>query len=251
MGEFFAGFEYTGEPFKLFGTPHVIALVVVLLANLSLIYVKRYANERVKRIMRYGMAALLILNELAWHFWNLKTGQWSVQTTLPFHICSIFVILNAVMLVTKSYTIYEFAYLLGIPTALQPLLTPDAGQWGFPHFRFFQVIVSHGLIVTASVYMTLVEGYRPTWKSVGRVALGANLYVVLMGVVNFLLGSNYLYIAHKPETASLMDLMPPWPWYILILEAMGAAYLLLLYTPFALQDRKARSMEPAKAEAWE
>ena len=36
------------------------------------------------------------------------------------------------------------------------------------------------------------------------------------------LGSNYMYSMRKPETASALDLMGPWPWYL----------------PFAWQDRQ-------------
>lgn len=38
------------------------------------------------------------------------------------------------------------------------MLTPDAGLYGFPHVRFFQIFISHGSIVAAAVYMTAVEG---------------------------------------------------------------------------------------------
>jgi uncharacterized membrane protein YwaF len=45
------------------------------------------------------------------------------------------------------------------------LLTPDS-TYGFPHYRLFQVFLSHGAIVTASVYMTSVSGHRPTLRSI-------------------------------------------------------------------------------------
>ena len=236
MDNFFAGLDYTGAPFELFGTPHLIALGIVLLANVALIMLHG-AREKTKTAFRYGLAAVLILNELAWHLWNLRSGLWNVQTLLPLHLCSVFVFVNAAMLVTKNYTIYEFAYLLGIPAALQALLTPDAGIWGFPHFRFFQTMLSHGAIILAAVYTTIVEGYRPTPKSIVRVLVGGQIYMIVVGIINVILGSNYLYIARKPETASLLDVLPPWPWYILIIEALALAFIFLFYLPFAIKDK--------------
>jgi hypothetical integral membrane protein (TIGR02206 family) len=70
--------------------------------------------------------------------------------------------------------------------------------------------------------------------------VGANLYMLLVGLVNALIGSNYLFIAHKPYTPSLLDVLGPWPWYILSAEAVGLAVGLLLYLPFALRDWKAQ-----------
>lgn len=161
---------------------------------------------------------------------------------LPLHLCSVFVFLSAYMLVKKSYSIYEYAYFLGIAGASQALLTPDAGMYGFPHFRAFQVMISHGAIITAAVFMTLVEGYRPTWQSLKRVLIGGNIYMAVIFVFNLLIGSNYLFIAHKPETASLMDVLPPWPIYIFFVELIGIAVCLLLYAPFLWSDlRKKRT----------
>jgi uncharacterized membrane protein YwaF len=41
---------------------------------------------------------------------------------------------GAYMLVTRSYVVYEFAYFMGIASAIQALLTPDLGLYGFPTF---------------------------------------------------------------------------------------------------------------------
>jgi hypothetical integral membrane protein (TIGR02206 family) len=129
---------------------------------------------------------------------------------LPLHLCSVLVWVGALGLVTKRYTVYEFMYFMGIGGALQALLTPDAGAYGFPHYKFFQTFLSHGLIITSAIYMTLVEGFRPTWNSVWRVFLWMNLYMGIVFVINMALGSNYLFIAHKPETASILDMLPAW-----------------------------------------
>jgi hypothetical integral membrane protein (TIGR02206 family) len=237
MGEFFAR-DYHGAPFELFGPAHLVALVIVLIINLAVVLLRKRFSTNQRLALRYGMAAILLINETAWHLWNYFTGQWTIQTMLPLHLCSVLVFASAYMLITKNYAVYEFSYFLGIAGAIQALLTPDAGIYGFPHFRFFQVIISHGIIVTAAIYMTFVEGFRPYWKSMLRVFAWMNLYMVAVFILNRVLGSNYLFIAHKPETASLIDLLGPWPWYILVLEAIGAIMCLLLYAPFAIRDSR-------------
>lgn len=239
MERFFAK-DYTGGPFELFGLAHVIAMSIIAAVNVAIICFGRRLSSRWSNIVRYTITFLLLLAESAWHLWNLATGQWTIQTMLPLHLCSVFVWLSAVMLLTNSYHIYEFAYLLGIAGALQAVVTPDAGQYGFPHFRFFQVFVSHGSIVTAAVYMTVVAGFRPVPKSFLRVAVIANIYMLIVGGINALIGSNYLFIARKPETASLLDVLPAWPWYILYIEAIGLVSMLVLYLPFAIRDWRAK-----------
>jgi hypothetical integral membrane protein (TIGR02206 family) len=239
MDQFFAR-NYTGAPFELFGTAHLVALACVLLANLSLIWVQRSHSQSLRTVIRFTLAGILLVVETSWHLWNYFTGQWTLQTMLPLHLCSALVWLSILMLVTKNYRIYEFAYLLGIAGALQALLTPDAGAYGFPHFRFFQVMLSHGSLVTAAMYMTVVEGFRPHPRSLLRVFITANLYMLCVGLVNWWIGSNYMFIAHKPVTASLMDVMPPWPWYLFYLEGLGALFVLLFYLPFFIHDLRQR-----------
>jgi hypothetical integral membrane protein (TIGR02206 family) len=238
MEQFFAR-DFYGQAFELFGIPHVIALSVLLAFNLILLQSK-HAREDQKKSIRWALALALVVNETAWHVWNGAVGRWSIQSMLPLHLCSALVWIGALMLVTRNYRMYEFIYLLGIGGAIQALATPDLGTYGFPHFRFFQTFISHGLIITSAIYMTVVEGFRPTWKSLLRVALWMNIYVVIVYFINDAIGSNYLMINAKPNTPSLLDLLPPWPIYILYMEVIGIITVFLLYLPFAIRDLSSR-----------
>jgi len=238
MEKFFAG-NYPGPAFELLGTAHIAALICLLLLNLFLIQF-RNSDKKTKRNIRWTLALILVGNEIAWHYWNYAVGKWTLQTMLPLQVCSLLVWFGALMLVTKNYRIYEFTYLMGIGGAIQALATPDLGIYGFPHFRFFQTFISHGLIITSAIYMTVVEGLRPTWKSILRVALWMNIYMVIVYPINLYLGSNYLMVNGKPNTPSLLDLLPPWPVYILYMEAIGIFTFLILYLPFVVKDWYAR-----------
>jgi hypothetical integral membrane protein (TIGR02206 family) len=88
--------------------------------------------------------------------------------------------------------------------------------------------------------MTVVAGLRPTWKSILRVAIWMNIYVVIVYFINQAIGSNYLMIMEKPPTLSLLDLLPDWPIYILYMEAIGLVTCFVLYLPFAIKDWRNR-----------
>jgi hypothetical integral membrane protein (TIGR02206 family) len=143
------------------------------------------------------------------------------------------------MLLWRSYRVFELAYFLGIGGALQALLTPDAGIYGFPHFRAFQTFISHGLVFAGPVFMAVVEGYRPTLRSLGRVLLWTNLYMIPVYLVNLVVGSNYMYLNAKPEFPTILDAWGPWPWYVLAMEAFGLVTVSLLYIPYAAMDLRA------------
>lgn len=230
--------NYSGNDFVVFGPWHLGFLAGALIFILLVTRLKG-ASERTRKIFRITFVVVSVTVELSWHIWKAIIGQWTVQEMLPLHLCSIFVILNAVMMLTRNYPIYELAYFLGIAGALQATLTPDAGRYGLPHFRAWQTLIAHTLIMTAPIYMTVVEGYRPTWSSIKRVFIYANLYMAAVTVLNALIGSNYMFTLRKPATASLMDVLGPWPLYLISLEVIGLIMCLILYLPFALRDWRA------------
>lgn len=228
--------DFAGPPFELFKTFHLIALGVIFILVLFLIFLRWRKNQKLNNLFRWSLAFLLVLQEISYHFWNIYIEEWTLQKMLPLQICTLFVWLSAFMLITKNRHIYEFAFFLGISGALQALLTPDIAGYGFPHYRFFHVFISHGSIILAALYMTIVEGYRPTWRSFGKVFLWVNIYTVFVFFINILIDSNYLFVVHKPETASLFDVLGPWPVYIFAAEGVALIMFLILYLPFAIYD---------------
>jgi hypothetical integral membrane protein (TIGR02206 family) len=238
MTDLFANFfaaDYQGGAFELFGAKHLAALGALVLLNLLLLRFKD-SSDGTKGAIRWLLALILWVNELGWHYWNYSIGRWNIQTMLPLHLCSLLVWTGAWMLMTKNYWVYEFMYFMGIAGALQALATPGIGEYNFPHFFYFQYFLSHGLIVTSAIYMTVVEGFRPTWKSMLRVLIWMNIYAGIVYYINTVIGSNYLMINYKPATPSLLDLLPAWPIYIMYMELIGIACMLLLYLPFAAKD---------------
>jgi hypothetical integral membrane protein (TIGR02206 family) len=60
---------------------------------------------------------------------------------------------------------------------------------------------------------------------------------VTVGSLNAVLGTNYGFLAHKPERASLMDVLGPWPWYIGSLIVLAVAFYAILDLPFMIRRR--------------
>ena len=238
--DIFFSWYYQGAPFELFRSPHIAGLFAVLFLTLSLLPFRK-ANEVTRFKVRIILAIIIWGNEIAWHVWRTIHGHWTIQTMLPLHICSLMVWLTGIMLVTRSCRIYEFAFFLGIGGAIHALVTPDLGIYGYPHFLYWQTFTSHGLIIVSSIYMTVVEGLRPTWNSMLRAALWMNVYMLAIYFVNMAIGSNYLMVNAKPNIPSLLNYLPEWPWYILWLEAIGLFSFLLLYSPFIVKDWRIRT----------
>lgn len=228
--------DYSGGEFQFFGLPHLGVLIFFIFLIAILIRNGKEVPKHYRLFIRYALASILFANELFWHLWHVYSQQWSAQTMLPLHCCSLAIILCIITLIYKNQRIYEFIYLIGIASAIQAIMTPDIGVYGFPHILFFQFFISHCLIIVTAVYMSVVEGYRPYPKSFYRIIGPGLLLIMVATAVNFLIGSNYLFIARKPETLSLLDSFPEWPWYSPIM-VLGIVFMgFIIYLPYLWKD---------------
>ena len=224
--------DYTGGPFELFSGSHLLTIVVLTLVGVMIIAVARAGDESTRRRLRVGLAVILLMTELSWHIWSLVYGRWRIEEGLPLHLCSIMMWVTAVVLIWQKRSLYPLVYFLGIAGATQGLLTPDVGIYGFPHFRFLQIMIGHGGLVIAGLWVVTVENCRPDRRSLLSLFAGLNVYAFFVWLINLAIGSNYLFVSAKPETASLLDLFPGWPWYILGMEGFALIFFGLLYLPF-------------------
>ncbi|WP_103110331.1 YwaF family protein [Brevibacillus reuszeri] len=223
----------SGEPFRLFSPSHIVSLIL-LLALIAILYFYRHKWQTsfAGKFTRYALAGLLILSEVCFQLWHVYTDSWSAAFTLPLQLCSVTLLFSALLLITKNYSLYEITFFAGIGGAAQALITPEL-FYPFPHFRFFHFFLAHAGIILACLYMTWVEGYRPVFRSVWKTMVFLNVLLVIALLVNNWTGGNYLFVSHKPENASLIDFLGPYPWYILSLEGVAFALFTLLYMPFA------------------
>jgi hypothetical integral membrane protein (TIGR02206 family) len=233
------GRDWNGPPFQLFGGPHLGALLVVVLLNVVLVWRFRGAPEGTRTRVRWILVAAMWTQELCWHLWNAIIGRWSIRTMLPLHLCSAMVWTSGILLLTRSRRLYPLVYFLGIGGALQALLTPDLDDYNFPHYRFFETFFAHTMIVTAAIFMTFVERFRPTVRRLGWTIVIANAYAVVVFFINHMLGSNYLFLNAKPPFPTLLDLLPPWPTYLIVLEGLALLVCLVLYAPWVVHDHRA------------
>ncbi len=230
-----------GNTLDPYSAPHLAALIVILLFCAVLIGCRKYLAEgKSRKTFRYAFAVFIALQQAALYIWYTVSGEWSAAVTLPIQLCDLSLFLSIVVLLTRRQILTELVYYWGMGGATQALLTPDIGNYTFPHFVFYQFFISHGVILLTCIYMITVEKFRPSSRSVLRTFLITNLYALFILPINHLTGGNYLFLGRKPAGGSILDFLGPWPWYLLSLEAVALVLFILLYIPFAFSGNKGR-----------
>ena len=210
---------------------HLLIAIWVILFGWVVIRMGIKADEERREHIRMFLIVLFVIWEIEWQAWHILTDTWTLQNNLPFHMCSIMIWFSIYGLWKRKRWTFTLMYFFGIAGAIQAIITPDA-VYAFPHFRFLNTIFSHSLLVTGGFWVVFVEGYRPKLKDLWSALLIVNVYALIMVFVNQALGSRYLYMGQKPETASLLDFFPPWPYYFPILELLLFLIMLGMYLPF-------------------
>lgn len=235
MDSFFT-FNENVEQFVLFSRVHIITISIIIMSYIILFLSRnKLRNKKVDKVARYILAFLTLTSELSIHIYRIYRGTWSLSESLPLHLCSFLVVTTALLAITKNYTLYEFSYLLGVAGTTQAILTPTV-EFSYPHFRYYQFFLAHGLIIFIVLYITFVHNYRPKFKSLYKIFLLLNIILPFIGIINYLTGGNYMFLARKPESASLIDYLGQWPWYIISLEILAAIFLLIAYLPIAVEN---------------
>lgn len=229
-----------GPAFVLLSAQHLLALLAMALVCVLIATLTPRLGPRGRKGLRWGLVGFCALNWLGWDAWQLAYGLWSPAYSLPLHLCTLSVPLCALMLATRSFRLFELLYFWAFAGAVNAMLTPDLQVYGFPHFRYWIFWTSHGVILWAVVFAASAWSYRPAWRSVLTAFLLTNAYLLVVGLANWLTGGNYMFVARRPEYPTLIDVLGPWPWYILVLEAIALVAFVIVYLPYALVDLRRR-----------
>lgn len=222
--------------FEMWGTSHLYTILFISLV-LTGLFIFRKSLMPYRESIRISVGWALIISRLSLDLWYVITKQWFITSSLPLELCSIATILCGVMLLTKSYNLFEVFYFIALGGASQAILTPDL-QFDFPQFRFWQFFIDHLLLLIAPLILLWLYHFKITLKSLLKSFVLLNIIAVVIFTINILLHANYMFLRQKPTSESLLDFLGPYPYYIFSLEIVVLLIFTILYLPFAWKARK-------------
>lgn len=238
------------DGFVFFGAAHwlVLAAIGALAASLSLLLrwsARRGQPDRLRPAVCWMLAGILIAGAVVAEWQRVAEGIWSIEESLPLHLCDVAIFVTAAALLGAGlnsgprsiwYRFYELSWVWGMGGTSQAVLTPDLAVT-FPEPECVRYFVLHGAIVVSALVMTFGLRMRPQPGTPIRVWLATLALALVVMLVNWLTGGNYMYLCGPPGRPSLIDLLGPWPWSLLPLAVVATLLILLCYAPFWLLDR--------------
>jgi len=237
-------------PFVLFGPSHVIALIVPFVLPLLVAWiVKPLKHPDADKWLRWTFGAAMTVNWASWMLLLHGKGWLGVDNEFPLNLCDWATVATVVTLFWPNQRTYELAYFWALAGTLQGMMTPDV-VYDFPEIQFVLFFLFHGGIIASVLYLTFGLKMRPIPASLPRAIGWTFVYVGVAGAFDWVSGANYGMLRMKPPFPTILDIMPPWPWYIGVLIAMGLASTLIYYAPFFVADRiraARRATQPVSA----
>ncbi|TMU87608.1 TIGR02206 family membrane protein [Bacillus sp. BHET2] len=230
-------FRYDEYPFELFSVSHLAAIIVSFGCMMGLYVFRSNIQGHTKSMLKWMLVVFLVLSEFTFQMWYILNDRWDLTINLPFQLCSLSLYLCAIMLITKSYRVFEISFFVSMSGAFIAIITPEL-FFGFPHFRYFQFFLAHMVIVLSCLYMVWIEGYKLTFSSLVRAFLALNAMATIVYVVDVTFGANYMFLIHKPYNTNPIDYLGDYPWYLLSLEGVSLILFSILYSPFFLLGKK-------------
>jgi hypothetical integral membrane protein (TIGR02206 family) len=125
----------------------------------------------------------------------------------------------------------DAVYFLAVAGSGMAVLTPDPGVAlaTYPGAKFF---ASHGGVVAVVLALSLSGALRPRPGAWWRVLLAVNVYAAVLLAFNLRFDTNYMYLVEKPASGTLLDVLGPWPWYLLAGDVVAAILFWALALPF-------------------
>jgi hypothetical integral membrane protein (TIGR02206 family) len=199
--------------FSAYGPSHLVVLLVFAAVAGALVLAGR-RSARVRLAERIVAVAMLVV-QLGMVVYSNMPSRFGVDHSLPLQLSDLVAPAACYALWSRRHWPYALTYYWGLVLSAQALFSPVLTGPDFPGRDFLVFWSLHLFVVWSAIYLTWGVGMRPGWRDY-RVTIAVTVgWAVVAMTVNWLTGANYGFLNRKPEIDSVLDLLGPWPWYLL------------------------------------
>lgn len=208
---------------------------ITFLLIIFFLWIGRFINIKNKLVFAKAISIITIIITLANHIIDINNSNWDIYENLPLHLCSISnLIVCFILFLRKNQKLFEFLFYCGFWGGLVAILTAQINDYDGSLFKYIQYYSSHGTIIFMPLFMFYHLGYKLSKFSWLRLLIILNICMAIIIPLNFMIGSNYMYLAEAPNIKNPL-VFGDWPFYILNWEFI---ILILFYITYLLFTQK-------------
>jgi hypothetical integral membrane protein (TIGR02206 family) len=227
--------------FVAYGPSHLTVLAVFVIGAALLVWIGRRQTESQARLFGRVFAAVILAAFIVALVYKLIRPH--MDTSIPLQLCDVAELVAVYALWSQRHWAFVLTYYWCLVLSSQALITPDVGtpEEGapdFPHHLFLTFFTLHVLVVWAAIYLTWGRRMRPTWRDYRFAIIATLVWAVFTFTFNAITGTDYGYLNRKPPTASILDVLGPWPVYLLVEIAIVLIVWALITWPWERARRQ-------------
>ncbi len=196
---------------------------------LLLILPSYYSWARNKNYTKF-IGAIILINLLVENIYGLYLGVWSIKQFLPLHFCGLSGLLASILMFRYSNKIAKILFYWGLIGGFYALITPEF-DFGTQGYFFYSYTIGHASIILVSFYSIIYKDFTPAKNSWLKIFILTQFAALFVGLINRILGSNYMYLSTPPIAQNPM-ILGEWPWYLVVFDFLALAHFFILYSIF-------------------
>jgi len=234
---------YAERQFSMYGPSHCAALALFVIGSVLLVWIGRRQTESQARLLARSLGVLTAAIYVGGKLVYALSGP-PISESVPLQLTDLATVVAAYALWSQRHWAYALTYYWGLVLSTQALISPAFSSLDFPSLQFLAFWSLHLLVVWAAIYLTWGRGMRPTWRSYRMTVATTMVWAAVAFTYNRFAGTDYGFVNGKPATGSLLDVLGPWPLYILTGGSLIAMVWALMTWPWERSGREVASRPP-------
>ena len=232
-----AGTIPEGLGFSHYSLSHWLWLLAFVVFCIASILLYRKADEKKRKIIRIGFAALLWLDEF-WKMYGLIAHGNYLFDYLPLHLCIINIFLITYHAFRPSRLLGNYLYTVGIPGAMAALLFPSWASLPAANFMYLHSFTVHILLAAYPIMLTGGREIRPDYRLLPKCMGLLLLMAIPVYLLNLLLGTNFMFLMEAEPGNPLYLFETMWGSHLLGFPVIIAGVLLVMHLPPYLMKKR-------------
>ena len=217
---------------ELFDVYHQVAIVLSFSFVVFLLLLSNQIRTDKRAIVIKYLIFFTVSQEIVDYLGRIQFNGLSLEKDLPLHLCHYGLFMGLFSLYKRNQFCFEFTLLIGIPSALLAIVTPDMNDYN-NWTNYVTFFIHHSLIIVFPLWNIFVDKLSPRKFSIFYSSFFCVIMIIPVGLVCSVTGGNYMYLRKAPAVNNPL-LFGDWPYYILNCIIIGFILMSLSFSIYQL-----------------